>query len=70
MAQFNNQSLTIMIKGLEFNSANDKLNPSNRKDGKIGYIIPLEADDLLNYINNFQFIVTFFAKESSYFHMQ
>jgi len=48
---------------------NNKLNLSDRKDGKMGYIIPSEADDLLHYVNNFCFTVTFFVKESSYFYM-
>ena len=58
-----------MINRLEFNLINNELNPSNGKDRKMGYIISSEADDLLYYIDNFYFIVAFFAKESSYFHI-
>ena len=59
-----------MINGLEFNSANNELNPSDRKEGKIGYIIPSDIDDLLHHVDNFYFMIAFFVKESFYFYMQ
>ena len=59
-----------MINGLEFYSTNNELNYSDGKDRKMGNIIPTEVDDLLYYIDNFYFTITFFRKKSSYFHIQ
>ena len=59
-----------MINGLEFNSTNNKLNPSDGKDRKMGYIIPTEVDDLSHYVNIFRFTIAFFIKELFYFHKQ
>ena len=50
-----------MINGLEFNSTNNELNPSDRKDRKIGCIIPTKANDLLYHVDNFHFTIAFFA---------
>ena len=42
----------------------------NRCEEKSGYIILKNTDSLIHYIDNFCFIVIFFAKSSSYLYLQ
>ena len=59
-----------MINSLEFNPSNNKSNPSDSKEEKMGYIILSDTNDLLHNVDNFCFTITFFMKKLSYFHMQ
>ena len=44
LAQFNNSSSTITINRLEFLSLSNKLSSSDGKDGKLEFIVSLDAD--------------------------
>ena len=44
LAQFNNSSSIIIINGLEFSFLSNELSSSNRKNGRLYFIIPADAD--------------------------
>ena len=70
LAQFNNSSLAIIINGMEFSSSSNELSLSDSKNGKLGFIVPTNADQLLHHVDNFCFNTAFLAKKTLYLNLQ
>ena len=70
LALVNTSILIININGYEISSSTNNLTKKDGKEGKLGFLIPQDIDLLMHHLNNFEFLILFFLKESSYLNTQ
>ena len=63
--QFNLKPMTFFVDGQEFSSLSDEFSSSDRKEGRLGFIVPKSIDRAIYRIHDFYFLLELISNRTT-----